>query len=177
MNKKSAGILLYRFENSNFEVFLVHPGGPFFIKKDLGAWSIPKGEFNEGEDPLETAKREFHEETGSQIEGDFMELSPVTQKGGKTVFAWALKGNINPNEIKSNTFELEWPPKSNKKKSFPEIDKGEWFNVQTAKQKINQNQASLIDELCNKLGLTEKQIKGEIRQSTMESKNSQLDLF
>src|SRR2546422_40260 len=128
MSKKSAGILLYRIKNKNPEVFLVHPGGPFWAKKDLGAWSIPKGELSDNEAPLDAAKREFKEETGMDINGKFIELTPVTQKGGKLVYAFALEGEIDPDEIKCNTFEMEWPPRSGKKQEFPEIDRSGWFN-------------------------------------------------
>jgi predicted NUDIX family NTP pyrophosphohydrolase len=149
--KKSAGILLYRIKNKFLEVFLVHPGGPFWLKKDLGAWSIPKGEFTEDENPLDAAKREFEEELGISCTGEFIPLTTITQKGGKIVYAWALKGDIDPNQIKSNTFEMEWPPKTGKKQKFPEIDKGAWFDISEAKQKINENQVALIEEFRNKL--------------------------
>ena len=149
MAKKSAGILLYRVHNKNPEVFIVHPGGPFWAKKDDGAWSIPKGEFEDNEEPLTAAKREFEEETGISISGEFIELNPIKQKSGKTVYAWAVEGDIDPSKIKSNEFEIEWPPKSGKTKSFPEIDKAAWFNLIEAKKKILESQASLIDQLKN----------------------------
>src|SRR3990172_2322199 len=149
MAKQSAGILLYRFKGKNIEFFLVHPGGPFFVKKDAGVWTIPKGEFTEEEDALETAKREFNEETGyrltDNIMGEFLELSPIVQKNGKTVYAWAVEGDFDPRNLKSNTFELEWPPKSGKKQEFPEIDRGQWFALEGVKEKINPAQADLID--------------------------------
>ena len=151
MSKKSAGILLYRFHNNLPEVLLVHPGGPFWAKKDLGAWSIPKGEFEADENPLDAAKREVEEETGIKVQGDFMELTPVKQKSGKVIYAWALQGNFNTAEIKSNTFEIEWPPKSGKKKAFPEIDKAAWFDMDEAKKKIIEGQVLLIKELEIKL--------------------------
>lgn len=147
MAKKSAGILLYRFKKGSPEVFLVHPGGPFFIKKDEGVWSIPKGEYNESEEPLAAAKREFFEETGIKVDGKFIELAPVRLKSGKVVIAFALDHDIDASQVKSNSFEIEWPPKSGKMKSFPEIDRGEWFTVEIAKQKINPAQRLLIDEL------------------------------
>lgn len=150
-NKQSAGILLYRRTNGATEFFLVHPGGPFFAKKDAGAWSIPKGEFDETEMPLEAAKREFHEETGKEIDGEFIALSPVKQKSGKTVFAFAVEGDIDPAKIISNTFEIEWPPKSGKMKTFPEVDKAAWFSAEEAKEKINPAQGGLINELMDKL--------------------------
>lgn len=149
MAKKSAGILVFRNKNNNVEVFLVHPGGPFFIKKDLGVWSIPKGEFEETEEPLVAAKREFYEETGFIPEGKFIELTPVRLKSGKQVAAWAVETDLDETNIKSNLFKMEWPPKSGKFKEFAEIDKGEWFDVSVAKEKINRNQAAFIEELVN----------------------------
>lgn len=154
MHKNSAGLLLYRFNNKILEVLLVHPGGPFFTKKDSGAWSIPKGEFWEDENPLDAAKREFKEEIGADVpDTDFIELSPIEQKNNKTVYSWAFQGDIDTSTIKSNTFELEWPPKSGKMRSFPEIDKGEWFTIATAKEKINIRQVPLLDELQKKVSL------------------------
>lgn len=149
MANQSAGILLYKFKNKQLQVLLVHPGGPFWQKKDLGAWSIPKGEFSDGEDPLEAARREFEEETGVKISGNFIELSPIKQKSGKTVFAWAVEGDIDASSIKSNFFSMEWPPKSGRAQQFPEVDKGEWFDVDQAKKKINPAQIVLIDQLVN----------------------------
>lgn len=151
MQKKSAGILLYRFQNNLPEVLLVHPGGPFWAKKDLGVWSIPKGEFEADENPLDAAKREVKEETGIKVQGDFIELTPVKQKSGKIIYAWALQGDFNSAEIKSNTFEMEWPPKSGIKKAFPEIDKAAWFTTDEAKKKIIEGQVPLINELETKL--------------------------
>jgi len=147
MRKQSAGILLYRRVAAELQVFLVHPGGPFFRNKDDGNWSIPKGEFLEGDDPLEAARREFEEETGQVIKGEFIPLKPITQKGGKTVQAWAVEGDIDHTTIKSNHFEIEWPPRSGKQQSFPEVDRADWFDVGTAKVKINAAQAGLIEEL------------------------------
>jgi predicted NUDIX family NTP pyrophosphohydrolase len=152
MSKQSSGILLYRQKNDQLEVLLVHPGGPFWKKKDLGAWSIPKGEF-EDEDALSAAKREFEEETGMAVDGEMMALTPQEQKGGKVVHAWAVEGDLNPEQIRSNTFEMEWPPRSGKKQEFPEIDRAEWFAVRTALQKINRAQAAFIQELIEKLDL------------------------
>ena len=151
MAKQSAGILLYRNTNKTLEVFLVHPGGPYWIKKDDGSWSIPKGEFEGDEEPLNAAKREFEEETGVKISGEFIALNPIQQKSGKKVYAWAVEGNIDPEKIKSNNFEIEWPPKSGKMKSFPEIDKAQWFGVDNAMTKINSEQSFLIKELEDKL--------------------------
>lgn len=145
--RKSAGILLYRKRNDITEVFLVHPGGPFWIKKDIGAWSITKGEFTDEEQPLTAAIREFKEETGMLLSGDYIELTPVKQKGGKVVYAWALEGDIDAGTITCNTFKMEWPPKSGQWKSFPEVDKADWFTIEEAKQKINPSQVAFIDEL------------------------------
>ncbi|HEV7621099.1 MAG TPA: NUDIX domain-containing protein [Flavisolibacter sp.] len=149
--KKSAGILVYRSSNNITEVFLVHPGGPFWKGKDIGAWSIPKGEFDEGEVPLDAAKREFKEETGVLIDGKFIALAPIKQKGGKIVFAWMVESDLNISNIVSNTFEIEWPYKSGIKKSFPEIDKAAWFTIPEAMIKINNAQVALIEELKEKL--------------------------
>ena len=149
--KKSAGILLYRKNKKAIEVFLVHPGGPFWKNKDIGAWSIPKGEFTGDEIALDAAKREFEEETGVQLTGKFIELTPAKQKSGKMVYAWALEKDIDSNQIKSNEFTMEWPPGSGKLNSFPEIDKGEWFTAEDAIQKINPSQAVFITELLQQL--------------------------
>ena len=150
--RKSAGILLFRKRNTKLEVFLIHPGGPFWKGKEKGAWSIPKGEFTEEEDALTAAKREFAEETGSPVKGDFIPLNPVLQKAGKMVYAWAVEGDIDPDSIVSNTFRQEWPYKSGKWQVFPEVDKAAWFSTDTAREMINVAQAGLISELCEKLG-------------------------
>jgi len=134
MKKTSAGILLYRFVEGEPEVFLVHPGGPFWEYKDEGSWSIPKGEFVQGENPLEAAQREFFEETGSEISGEFIELTPLKQPSGKVVYAWAVEGNIDAGSIKSNLFSMEWPPKSGKEREFPEVDRGGWFTIPQAQK-------------------------------------------
>ena len=152
--KKSAGIILYRKKAKTIEVFLVHPGGPFWKNKDIGSWSIPKGEFTDDEYPLDAAKREFEEETGIRCDGPFLELTPLKQKSGKLVYAWALEKDLNPEKINSNFFDMEWPPKSGQFKSFPEIDKGKWFSPEEAKQKINQSQSTFIDELILKLNIS-----------------------
>lgn len=133
------------------EVFLVHPGGPFWVKKDLGAWSIPKGELGEDEDPLEAAKREVEEETGLKVSGQFIELSPVKQKSGKIVMAWAIEGNFDPSTIRSNSFEMEWPPRSGKTTEFPEVDKADWFPTIVAIQKIVEGQIPLIKDLLDRV--------------------------
>jgi predicted NUDIX family NTP pyrophosphohydrolase len=145
MPVQSAGILLFRFRDKHPEFFLVHPGGPFWKNKDAGAWSIPKGEFTD-EDPLQAAIREFHEETGTMLAGDFTPLSPVKQKSGKRVQAWAVEGDIDPEQVHSNSFEMEWPPHSGRKQLFPEIDRAGWFNFENAKQKILAAQLPLIEE-------------------------------
>ena len=151
MPKQSAGILAYRKTNNKLQVFLVHPGGPFFKNKDAGAWSIPKGEFNDDEDPLLAAKREFFEETGQPIDGDFIKLSPIKLKSGKTVYAWAVEGDIDHSTIVSNAFEMEWPPRSGKTASFPEVDRAAWLDVAEAFLKVNAAQVGLIEELVELL--------------------------
>jgi predicted NUDIX family NTP pyrophosphohydrolase len=147
MIRQSAGLLMYRFGDKGLEVFLVHPGGPYWAAKDEGAWSIPKGEYTENEDSLEAAKREFFEETGFKPEGDFKPLSPIKQPGGKWVSAWAFAGDCDPSLIKSNTFTIEWPPRSGKKMAFPEIDQAAWFGVDEAVRKLNKNQIVFLKEL------------------------------
>lgn len=149
--RTSAGILLYRKKNNFIEVFLVHPGGPFWKNKDKGAWSIPKGEFTEDEDPLTVAKREFNEETGQAVDGDFVELTPIKQKGGKMVYAWAVEGDADAEQIVSNTFKQEWPYKSGKWITVPEVDKAGWFGVEEAKEKMNPAQLELIEDLVTRL--------------------------
>jgi predicted NUDIX family NTP pyrophosphohydrolase len=147
MPAKSAGLLIYRFHGQLPEVLLVHPGGPFWKNKDAGAWSIPKGEFGEGEDPLEAAKRECQEELGIMPEGVFRQLRTVKQKSGKWVYAWAIACDLDPSTLESNFFEMEWPPQSGKKQSFPEVDKAEWFGLDDAREKIITGQLPLLDEL------------------------------
>jgi predicted NUDIX family NTP pyrophosphohydrolase len=136
MGKTSAGILVYRFRGGTLEVFLVHPGGPFWRKRDAGAWSTPKGEFAEAEEPLEAAKREFREETGFAIEGSFIALTPLKQPSGKLVYAWAVEGDCDARFIQSNTFRLEWPPRSGKYEEFPELDRVAWLPIPEAMDKI-----------------------------------------
>ena len=147
MQQISAGLLMYRKTGAGLEVFLVHPGGPVWARKDLGAWSIPKGLIDPGEDKLEAAKREFLEETSFVPSGPFIYLGDIRQKAGKRVCAWAFEGNCNPSELKSNTFNCEWPPKSGQWKKFPEVDKGDFFSLPDARRKINQGQAELLDRL------------------------------
>jgi len=145
--KQSAGILLYRPTGAETEYFLVHPGGPFFAKKHEGWWTIPKGEPETGEGLLQCAIREFEEETGYRPGEPFIELSPITQKGGKKVHCWAAQGNLNAETIICNTFEIEWPPRSGKRASYPEVDRAGWFTLAEAKKLINERQAALLDEL------------------------------
>jgi predicted NUDIX family NTP pyrophosphohydrolase len=145
--KTSAGILLYKRKNNELRVFLIHPGGPFFSNKDEGAWSVPKGELEEGEDALAAARREFEEETGCRPQGKFIPLSPVKQKGGKIVLVWAVEGDCDADTIRSNTFTIEWPLKSGRMRDFPEVDRAGWFTDEEAKKKINSAQAALVDEL------------------------------
>ena len=147
MMKKSAGILLFKRKQEALQVLLVHPGGPFFAKKDSGVWSIPKGEFNDDEAPLAAAKREFFEETGKQVEGPFMPLEPVKLKSGKIVYAWAVESDFDTSGLKSNNFSIEWPPKSGLIKEFPEVDKAAWFTITEAREKISLGQSPLLDQL------------------------------
>ncbi len=147
MPRLSAGLLMYRIKNGRIEVLLAHPGGPYFVNKDDGAWTIPKGEPDTGEDLLVTAQREFEEETGIQPTSPFLPLQPIQQKGGKVVHAWAFEGDCDPAAIKSNSFTMEWPPKSGKQQEFPEIDRAEWFDLKTARTKIKAGQQALIEEL------------------------------
>jgi predicted NUDIX family NTP pyrophosphohydrolase len=147
MAKKSAGLLLFREVTAGLEVLLVHPGGPFWAKKDDGSWSIPKGEFSDDEEPLAAAKREFEEEVGVPPAGDFLPLKPLKQASGKLVFAWALRSDFDPSSLKSNSFSMEWPPKSGRQRAFPEVDKAAWFGVAAARQKILKGQAAFLDQL------------------------------
>jgi predicted NUDIX family NTP pyrophosphohydrolase len=148
-SKKSAGLLLYRYKNDSIRFLLVHPGGPFWAKKDTGAWSVPKGEIDENEDPLAAAKRETFEETGINPVGEFIALTPVKQKSGKVVFAWAVEYDYDILSFASNTYEMEWPPNSGRMQLFPEVDKAEWFDAAEAKTKINPAQVALIEQAEN----------------------------
>jgi predicted NUDIX family NTP pyrophosphohydrolase len=151
MAKISAGILLFRRRPSGIEVMLVHPGGPFWAKKDEGAWSIPKGLADEGEDLLAAAKREFLEETGVTVEGAFLDLGAHKQLGGKTIVAWAHEGDFDPALLKSNTFTLEWPPRSGRMAQFPEVDRATWFSIDEASEKINKGQRAIVAALVRRL--------------------------
>ncbi|MFZ2088675.1 MAG: NUDIX domain-containing protein [Desulfobaccales bacterium] len=151
MAKASAGLLLHRRREGTLEVFLVHPGGPFYAKKDEGAWSIPKGEHGPGEDPLAAACREFGEETGFAAAGPFIPLTPLKQKSGKLVRAFACEGEVDPDHLKSNTFPLEWPPRSGKMMDFPEVDRAAWFSLPEAGEKILPGQRGFLRELAELL--------------------------
>jgi predicted NUDIX family NTP pyrophosphohydrolase len=151
MTKTSAGLLLFR-RGPGLEILLVHPGGPFFRNKDEGAWSIPKGEVEEDAEPLAAAQREFSEETGLPLpEGEIVPLGEIRQKGGKRVLAWAVEGDLDPTQVKSNTFEMEWPPRSGRRERFPEIDRAEFFPPELARRKLNSAQAELVDRLERRL--------------------------
>jgi len=150
--KMSAGLLLYRKVRGHLEVFLAHPGGPFWKNKDLGVWSIPKGEFSAEEGAFNAALREFEEETGFRIAGDFQPLEPARQSSGKVVHAWAVQGDCDASAVKSNTFSMEWPPKSGKRQKFPEIDRADWFDIASARKKIVKGQIPLIEQVVRKVG-------------------------
>lgn len=152
MPRQSVGLLVHRLNAGALEFFLVHPGGPFWKSKDLGAWSIPKGELEEGEDPLAAARREFAEETGQRVAGDFLPLTPVRQASGKTVRAWLLEAEVDAGRIESNSFTMEWPPKSGRMASFPEVDRAAWFGPGEAREKILKGQRPLLDEALRLLG-------------------------
>lgn len=151
MAKTSAGMLPYRLNDGRLEVFLVHPGGPFWARKDHGAWSIAKGEFEPPENPLDAARREFTEETGFTATGDPIPLEPVKQPGGKVIHSWAIEASFDPAELRSNTFTLEWPKGSGRQKAFPEVDRAAWFDVDEARTRILAGQARLLDDLKAKL--------------------------
>ena len=138
---------MYRRRANGLEVFLVHPGGPFWARKDVGAWTIPKGEIEAGEEPIEAALREFGEETGSAVSGDFTPLGSVRMRSGKVVHAWAVEGEIDAETIRSNVFTLEWPPRSGRQQEYPEADRAAWFPLDEARRRILAGQAPLLDEL------------------------------
>jgi predicted NUDIX family NTP pyrophosphohydrolase len=149
MARQSAGLLVYRHRENQVEFFLIHPGGPFWKNKDAGAWSIPKGEYAEGEDALDAAKREFLEETGNKIDGRFTPLTPIKQRGGKIVHAWLVEAEVDPTRVESNSFSMEWPPRSGRMQSFPEVDRADWFRPDAAKEKILASQLPLLDEAAS----------------------------
>jgi predicted NUDIX family NTP pyrophosphohydrolase len=151
--RRSAGILLYRVAGGEREVLLVHPGGPYWARKDAGAWSIPKGEYEDGEDPQVCALREFEEELGTALPpGELIELGDVKQKGGKVVTAWAAEGDLDAGAVTSNTFTMEWPPRSGRTAEFPEIDRAGWFGIETAREKLVPAQTEFLDRLVERLG-------------------------
>jgi predicted NUDIX family NTP pyrophosphohydrolase len=147
MPKRSAGLLMFRTLNDQLEVFLVHPGGPLWAKKDKGAWTIPKGEYEQNENPLVAARREFEEETGLQATGEFVDLGSIKQKSGKVVNAWAFEGDCDPDELTSNTCEIEWPPRSGHRLEIPEVDRGRWFSMSDASDYIREEQRELLRRL------------------------------
>jgi predicted NUDIX family NTP pyrophosphohydrolase len=148
--RTSAGLLLFRRTSNGVEVLLVHPGGPLWGKKDEGAWSIPKGEIDADEDPLAAARREFEEELGSPVSGEFIALAPIRQASGKVVHAWAVEGDFDPTTLTSGTFSMEWPPRSGHQQQFPEVDRAEWFTIENAKRKINKAQIALLDQVSSR---------------------------
>lgn len=154
MPRRSAGILLFRETSGTLEVLLVHPGGPFWAKKDDGVWSIPKGEFEDNEDALAAARREFEEETGLRVAREAIPLEPLKQPSGKTVYAWAVRGDADPAALKSNIFSMEWPPNSGRRQDFPEVDRAGWFTIKEARRKILKGQAGFLDQLQMKLAGT-----------------------
>lgn len=145
---------MYRRSKHQLEVFLIHPGGPYWFKKDLGVWSIPKGEYTEEEPAIDAAQREFKEETGFQPKAPFLELGDVRQPGGKLVTAWAFEGDCDPKDLRSNTFTLEWPPRSGKQVEFPEVDRGAWYSTEAARERINRGQVPFLDRLVRHVTLT-----------------------
>lgn len=146
-SRQSAGLLVFRGDLPDLEVLLAHPGGPYWSKKDAGAWTIPKGEFTDDEEPLAAAKREFLEEMGSEIDGEFLELEPLRQRSGKMIYAWAVRGDFDPARLSSNLFSIEWPPKSGRQQEFPEVDRAAWFSIVEARDKILSGQAPFLDAL------------------------------
>src|SRR5260370_28885129 len=153
MPKRSAGLMMFRKLKDELEVFLVHPGGPLWAKKGKGAWTIPKGEFDEDENPLVAARREFEEETGFDAMGEFLDLGSIKQKSGKVVTAWAFQGDCDPAKLTSNTCEVEWPPRSGRRLEIPEVDQGRWFSVDEAPEYIREETKKLLDNLCAALQL------------------------
>jgi|SRR5579871_110720 len=152
MAKFAAGLLMYRRRGQALEIFLVHPGGPFWINKDLGSWGIPKGEYLDEEDPFDAAKREFQEETGFTPKGEFVSLGELKQPSGKTVLVWAVEGDCDPSQLQSNTCMIEWPPRSGREMEIPEVDRGGWFSIEDARVRILKGQAPFLDRLLEKTG-------------------------
>jgi len=148
-SRRSAGIILYRKRHGSTEIFLVHPGGPYWAKRDEGSWSIPKGEYEEGEEAIDAARREFLEETGVAVNGPFLALRPVRQPSGKIITAWAAEGELDPARLRSNSFSLEWPPKSGITQSFPEVDRGAWFSLTEARDKLSPGQLPLLQGIAD----------------------------
>ncbi len=170
MSRSSAGILVYRRRSNKIEVLLVHPGGPFWANKDIHAWSIPKGEFEEAENSFTTAAREFEEETGQPPpQNDPVDLGSV-KSSSKTIYIWAIEGDLDASQIKSNTFKMEWPPKSGKMEEFPEVDKAKWFDINTAMGKLHKGQGEFMLRLSEKLGV-------QATENSEESLSSQQSLF
>ncbi len=152
MPERSAGILLFRSRDGGTEVLLLHPGGPFWANKDDGAWSIPKGLYDDGEDPLVAARREFEEETGASVPGECIPLGEFKLPSGKQLSVWAAAGDFDPDRLKSNTFEIEWPPRSGKRQAFPEVDRAGWYSPRDARVKITKGQLPILDALEARLG-------------------------
>ena len=150
-SRKSAGVLVFRGALPELEVLLAHPGGPYWSKKDAGAWTIPKGEFLDDEEPLAAARREFEEEMGSPIDGEFLELDPLRQPTGKVVYAWAVRGDFDPARLSSNLFSMEWPPKSGRQQEFPEVDRAAWFSIAEARVRILPGQMPFLDALLMRI--------------------------
>ncbi len=153
MPKKSAGLLVYKRAGKRLLVFLAHPGGPFWARKDRGAWSIPKGEFSDDEDAFDAARREFSEEIGQTAEGEFHALTPCRLPSGKMLYAWMLEGDVDEKKVTSNEFEMEWPPKSGQRRRFPEVDRGAWFTIAEAKRRIQPGQLPILEEFGRRLGI------------------------
>ncbi len=156
MPKQSAGLMMYRVRDDQLEVFLVHPGGPYWVKKDLGAWSLPKGEYDNSEPALQAAIREFHEETGFTPNGNFTHLGSIKQTGGKVVTAWAFAGDCDPAALVSNTCEIEWPPRSGRRIEIPEVDRGRWFSLVEARRYIRDSHGPFLDRLAAAISSLEK---------------------
>ena len=178
MAKQSAGLVLYRRSGQTVEVLLVHPGGPFWAKRDKGAWSIPKGEFSDDEDGLTAAKREFSEELGTPAPaGECLELGSARQKSGKVVHAWALESDLETKNVTSNTFEMEWPPKSGQMQTFPEVDRAGWFGLGAAQTKLVSGQMPLLEILATKLGLAMADAEPAAKGKTAARSKEQTSLF